>query len=141
VLSVVASSNVAPRRIRSSILIWYASTVSVKFSNGVTASPALRLTDFSSLSGLAPRALAAGWSTGKMPISSGAPAMKLVTTLLKWICPRPGARNPVLPAARTVRRGGALPAAGELAGHERAEVTVVLEPHRRVGQDLARDVG
>ncbi len=73
-------------------------------SRGVNANPPDRLNDFSGFSGLAPSTCAATEVTGKTPMSSGVPPMTLVTTLLKWIWPSPGARNPELPAARSVRR-------------------------------------
>ncbi len=58
------SPNVAPNRIRSLILMLKTSTVTVKLSLGVKANPPLRLTDVSSLSGLAPKICDARLLTG-----------------------------------------------------------------------------
>ena len=59
------------RRMRSFNVIEYPSSVSVTASEGLHAAPALRLSDVSALSGLAPSAMAAGSSTGKIPTSNG----------------------------------------------------------------------
>ena len=53
---------------------------------------------------MAPSASAAGWSTGKMPTSTNSPAITFVTTLLNATWLNPGARKPVLAAARSVTR-------------------------------------
>ena len=76
----------------------------MKLSTGVSTTPALRLYAVSSFSGTAPSAWAAGLSAGKSPTSMNSPPMTLVTTLLKETWLRPGARNPVLAAARSVTR-------------------------------------
>ena len=78
--------------------------MTVKLSTGVNARPALRLNEVSSVSGWAPSASAAGWSTGKTPTSTNWSAITLVTTLLKATWLRPGARKPVPAAARSTKR-------------------------------------
>jgi hypothetical protein len=62
------------------------------------------LNEVSSCSGLLPSAIDAGLSTGKRPMSMNCPAITLVTTLLNDTWLRPGARNPLLAAARRVTR-------------------------------------
>ena len=69
--------------------------MTVRLSTGVKASPALKLSEVSSVSGTAPSASAAGWSTGKTPTSTNWSAMTLVTTLLNATWLSPGARKPV----------------------------------------------
>ena len=69
----------------------------------MNARPALRLNEVSSLSGWAPSASAAGWSTG-MPTSTNWSAITLVTTLLNDTWLSPGARKPVPAAARKRKR-------------------------------------
>src|SRR5258705_5096949 len=95
------------------------STVSVNLSFGLNARPALRLTAFPARSGLDPNSRAAVSPTGTINTSVTTPAMTLVLTWLKCDCPKPGARHPVLPAARNVKwregwkRTAALPVKSE----------------------------
>ncbi len=102
---VTLSSNVALSRMRWSMRIWNTSSVSVTLSFGLNANPPLRFTEVSSRSGLEPNTRAAGASTGAVSTSVGTPPMTLVDTWLKCDCASPGARKPVLPAARTSTRG------------------------------------
>ncbi len=74
---------------------------------GVNTTPTLVFFDFSGLSGVAPSATATGSVTGKVRLSVGTPATKLVAVELNHDCPSDGARNPVLYAERN-----AMPLAG-----------------------------
>ncbi len=69
---------------------------------GVSTIPALRLVDFSGLSVVAPKCLAAGLVTRYVPICTCVvvPGMNVVLRVSTFDCPGLGAWNPVLAVAR-----------------------------------------
>ena len=93
--------------------------MNVTLSLGLNAKPALTFTDFSACSGFELNSRAALSATGTMSTSVTTPPMTFVFTRLKCDWVSPGARNPVLRAARTVnwregcKRTAALPVASE----------------------------
>jgi len=99
------SPNVAPSRMRLSIVIWKKSTVNVTLSRGVNANPPLRLTDVSSLKRLRAENLGRAIVDREVADLNELPPITFVVVWLKKLCASPGARNPVLAAPRTTKRG------------------------------------
>src|SRR6266481_4949240 len=116
---------------RCLILIWNTSTVNVTLSLGLNAKPALTFTDFSACSGFELNSRAALSATGTMSTSVTTPPMTFVFTRLKCDWLSRGAR-------RELTRG--LQADRGLAGRQRAEVGVVLEPPRDVREERGRQI-
>ncbi len=107
------------RTIRSSIEIWYQSTVSDSRPIGLSRPPALKATEVSALRGEEPSAWATGLPTGSVTASRSTPPTLLVAEAAKNRWARPGARKPVETAPRianqpvTAKRVAALPFTSE----------------------------